>query len=56
MIGETSKLTLLIPPKANEKRPCLGHPYNSYRLVAEPRMSSFQSQKVLETPAYLATF
>ena len=34
MIGETSKLTLIIPPKRERKAPILGQSrYNSYRLV-----------------------
>src|SRR6202040_3244055 len=54
MIGETSKLTLIIPPKRERKAPILVQsPYNSW--LAELRMSLSQSQKFSDTPssAYL---
>ena len=56
MIGETSKLTLIIPPKRERKAPILVQsPYNSW--LAERTSHEFiSSQKVSETPSYLASF
>jgi hypothetical protein len=52
MIGETSKLTLIIPPKRERKALIpVQSPYNSW--LAEPRMSLSQSQKFSDNPSYL---